>query len=89
VPAPDLGRCWLTSRLRVDEFMKQDPPRLPDAVLDDVKGLAAQLGVSIPTTWRMVRDDPTFPRPRQLGRRVTRWVRTEVEDWIRSRPAAR
>jgi predicted DNA-binding transcriptional regulator AlpA len=66
----------------------QDPSKLPSPLLDDVKGVAAMLGASVPTVWRLARD-PSFPRPRQLGRRMTRWSRAEVQDWIASRPAAR
>ncbi|RYI26771.1 MAG: AlpA family phage regulatory protein [Acetobacteraceae bacterium] len=65
-----------------------DQPKLPDPVLDDVQGVAALLGASAATVYRILRTDPSFPRPRQLGRRLTRWARGAVEAWITSRPAA-
>lgn len=65
-----------------------DQSKLPDPLLDDVQDVAALLGASPSTVRRLVRDDPSFPRPRQLGRRMTRWVRGDVEAWITSRPAA-
>jgi predicted DNA-binding transcriptional regulator AlpA len=67
----------------------QDLPKLPDPLLDDVQAVATLIGASVATVYRLLRDDPSFPRPRQLGRRMTRWVRVEVEAWITSRPAAR
>jgi prophage regulatory protein len=64
--------------------------QLPDPRLDDVRAVGALLGgASIATVYRLVRDDPTFPRPLQLGRRMTRWSRAEIEAWVASRPAAR
>jgi prophage regulatory protein len=63
---------------------------LPDSLIDDVKGVGALLGgASTATIYRLLRDDPTFPRPCQLGRRMTRWSRAEIEAWVASRPAAR
>lgn len=62
-------------------------PKLNDHRLDDVQGVAALLGASVATVYRLLRDDPSFPRPRALGRRMTRWVSSEVEAWIVSRPA--
>jgi predicted DNA-binding transcriptional regulator AlpA len=67
----------------------QDLSKLPDPLLDDVQAVGAMTGFSTATIYRLLRDDPTFPRPRQLGRRMTRWVRSEVVDWVASRPAAR
>lgn len=65
----------------------QDSPKLPDPLLSDVQGVAALLGASPSTVRKLLRDDPSFPRPRALGRRMTRWSRAVVEAWIVSRPA--
>jgi predicted DNA-binding transcriptional regulator AlpA len=63
---------------------------LPAPLLDNVKGVGALLGgASTATVYRLLRTDETFPRPLQLGRRMTRWSRADVVAWVASRPAAR
>ena len=42
------------------------------------KELAAMLGVSKATVWRMVRDG-RLPKPLKLGERITAWRLDEVE----------
>ena len=51
-----------------------------DAVLLDVKGVAAMLGCSTRHVYRMS-DAGRMPRPLKIGQLV-RWRRTEVLDWI-------
>jgi len=49
-----------------------------------VKETAAYLGCSVPTVWRKMRDDPTFPKSIKLSERVTVWKLSELESWISS-----
>lgn len=37
--------------------------------------------------YNLTRRDPSFPRPRNLGGVSVAWVRSEVEEWIATRPA--
>lgn len=48
------------------------------------------LTVSSPaTTWRRVRNDPSFPRPLKLSAGITAWVEAEVIDWVEAKKAER
>jgi predicted DNA-binding transcriptional regulator AlpA len=44
-------------------------------------------GDSRSTTWRRVRDDPSFPRPFKLSAGTTVWDEGEILDWIESKKA--
>jgi predicted DNA-binding transcriptional regulator AlpA len=50
-----------------------------------VKRLAPELAVSVPTVWRWLKEDPTFPKPVKLSARVTAWDISEVSAWLDSR----
>ncbi len=43
---------------------------------------AAKIGVSLPTLWRYVRNNPHFPRPRKLSERVTVFDETEIDAFL-------
>ena len=43
------------------------------------------IGVSRVTLWRMTRSGD-FPQSIRIGARSNRWLRSEVEAWIRLRP---
>lgn len=52
-----------------------------------VQQLAAKLSCSVSYVWRLTQQDPTFPRPLQIGMggeraRGTRWVESAVNDWL-------
>lgn len=51
-----------------------------------IKETAALLHVSVSTLRRMWADG-LAPKPIRLGRRGLRWRRTDIEDFIRHRPA--
>lgn len=54
-------------------------PRVTSAwTLDDV---AAYLGCTARTVRRLLAEDPTFPQPRQVGRRLL-WAPTVVPRWL-------
>lgn len=46
---------------------------------------ASLLGVSVPTVWRWVRVDPTFPRKILLSPRVAVWNAEELRAWAEAR----
>ena len=41
-----------------------------------------RLGVGRSTLYRLVANDPTFPRPIKVGRRVVAWRSDLLEEWI-------
>ncbi len=47
-----------------------------------IKEVAALLRTSTMTIERWLRNDPSFPRPAEIGRKKL-WDRTEVESYIR------
>jgi len=49
------------------------------------KKLAPQLGVSEPTLWRWLHENPDFPKPRKLSARVTAWKISEIEAWAEAK----
>lgn len=49
------------------------------------QGLAARLSVSRQTIWRLVKSDPTFPKPIRLTPGCTRWLLSEVQTWEASK----
>ena len=46
-------------------------------------------GVSRPTIWRWVRDDPSFPQPFSLSVGITAWDEFEVVAWLQRKKAQR
>lgn len=42
------------------------------------------MGCSAPTLRRIVKEDPTFPRPLVWGKRMKRFSLTDVEEWIKT-----
>ena len=49
------------------------------------KDLAIRFGMSRQTIWRVVKSDPTFPKPIRLTPGCTRWLLSEVEAWEASK----
>ena len=43
---------------------------------------ASSLKVGKSTVWRLSRSDPTFPKPIKLSDRITRWLESDLEDWV-------
>lgn len=63
------------------------PTPLPEKELWDVDDLRAAGCGSRTTVWRLLRDDPTFPRPIRL-RGLLRWAPAEIRSWISTAPRA-
>lgn len=55
-----------------------------DCVLSK-KQVLAMVGLSFPTVWKMMREG-TFPLSRRLSSSKIGWLRSEVVEWLRSRP---
>ena len=47
-----------------------------------VEAVASALKVHKVAVWRLSRSDPTFPKPIKLSDRITRWLESDLEDWV-------
>ncbi len=47
-----------------------------------VEVVASALKVHKVTVWRLSRSDPTFPKSIKLSDRITRWLESDLEDWV-------
>ena len=47
-----------------------------------VEGVASSLKVGKSTVLGLSRSDPTFPKPIKLSDRITRWLESNLEDWV-------
>lgn len=59
---------------------------LNDGGLLTVSEVARLLQVSRATVFNLVKRDVSFPRQLRIGRRVSRWVGSELAAWLGSRP---
>ena len=46
------------------------------------KQICEYCGFSLPTLWRKVKNDPTFPKPFKIGANSTAWDAEEIHEWI-------
>ena len=49
---------------------------------------AAYIGLSLPTFWRLARQDETFPKPFRLGENSTAVMRDDLDAWLQARKEA-
>jgi prophage regulatory protein len=49
---------------------------------------AQRLGISLPTLWRKVRADSSFPRPIKLSPRVTVFLERDLDSWLAEKAIA-
>ncbi len=56
-------------------------------VVGTIEIYTGMLDVSRSTFHRIMRDDPTFPKPFKIGLRKNAWFREDVEAWIMARAA--
>ena len=47
-----------------------------------VEGGASSPKVGKSTVWELSMSDPTFPKPIKLSDRITRWLESDLEDWV-------
>ncbi|UCV04976.1 helix-turn-helix transcriptional regulator [Dechloromonas denitrificans] len=52
---------------------------------NDILGIT---NISHATFYRVVFNNPTFPRPFKIGLRKNAWMRADIEAWISTRAAA-
>lgn len=52
------------------------------------RDISGRFGVSRQTIWRLVKSDPTFPKPIRLTPGCTRWLLSEVQAWEASKRSA-
>jgi len=48
---------------------------------------AKKLGISMPTLWRRVQQDPDFPRPIKLSIAITGFIESECETYLKLKVA--
>ena len=53
-----------------------------------LQDVCTMIGISRSTIYALLAEN-RFPAPICVTRRAIRWHRTEIEQWVRSRPAAR
>ena len=58
----------------------QSPAGAPRFI--SVPMFALRLGVSPRKVWRLIHTDPTFPKPRRIGLRGTRFLEAEADRYI-------
>ena len=46
------------------------------------KQAAAYIQMSIPSFWRLAKNDPNFPRPFKLSENSTAIFRKDLDDWL-------
>jgi predicted DNA-binding transcriptional regulator AlpA len=56
---------------------------LPDTEVVDVNQILAATGMSASTWWEGVRKHG-FPKPRRYGPRMTRWLTSEIREFIKN-----
>lgn len=56
----------------------------PDLLIP-ISEVCTMTGISRATIYRRI-NEGSFPRPRQVGPRSVRWLLSEVQGWIISRP---
>ena len=47
--------------------------------------LAVRYNVTPISIWRWAKNDPSFPKPKKLSPRCTRWLLSELEAWEKVR----
>lgn len=46
---------------------------------------AAYIGLSLPSFWRIAREDSTFPKPFKLGANSTAVMRADLDAWLKAK----
>lgn len=55
-------------------------------ILISASRLKEALGISRSMVYRLMRSDPTFPKPRQITEGRVAWLPAELQAWAASRP---
>ena len=62
----------------------QDPAPFALRLADVAKHLCVSRSMAY-----VVIADPSFPKPKAIGPRLRVWMKDEIEEWLRSRPAGK
>ena len=66
----------------VEEFIDQLTPEHTKMITQ--AEVRKMMGCSAPTLRKIIREDPSFPRPLVLGYRIKRFALGDVEEWIKT-----
>ena len=67
--------------------MKREDAMHP-ATYATVKAVAGRYDCHVATIWRLLKTDPTFPKPVKISEGCTRWRIADLEAWEAHRQAA-
>lgn len=79
VPKPDGRKPRPSRKTNAKRRRKKRVRDLHECVHLTVQEVAAWYAVSVPTTWRWIKENSDFPRPYKLSRGATRWSRKDLE----------
>lgn len=65
----------------------KNTPNNIEQVLLNIKDASRMLSLSRSSIYNRLKDDPSFPRPRRIGK-LTRFMRNELVQWAESQPIA-
>lgn len=65
----------------------KNAPNNVEQVLLNIKEASRMLSLSRSSIYNRLKDDPSFPRPRRIGK-LTRFMRNELVEWAESQPIA-
>jgi len=65
----------------------KNTPNNIEQVLLNIKDASRMLSLSRSSIYNRLKDDPSFPRPRRIGK-LTRFMRNELVEWAESQPIA-
>ena len=65
----------------------KNTPNNIEQVLLNIKDASRMLTLSRSSIYNRLKDDPSFPRPRRIGK-LTRFMRNELVQWAQNQPIA-
>lgn len=65
----------------------KNTPNNIEQVLLNIKDASQMLSLSRSSIYNRLKDDPSFPRPRRIGK-LTRFMRNELVQWAENQPIA-
>jgi len=65
----------------------KNTPNNIEQVLLNIKDASRMLSLSRSSIYNRLKDDPSFPRPRRIGK-LTRFMRNELVQWAQNQPIA-
>lgn len=61
----------------------------PKKIIRVKPGVVEKTGLCRASVYKLIKNDPSFPRPVKLGTRAVGFLENEIDDWIEKRAAAR